>query len=246
MRTRPFPTLLVLPLLLLFGTSPAAAAEYRRLALSGGTDIAYALVLPEHFQKDRAYPAILAFPGGRQSITGVASTLERFWETEARKRGFIVISPAAPAGKPFFEDGADLIPEFLGHFLDAYRIKDGRFHIAGHSTGAVSAFRAAVRNPQMLCSVIALAGFPEEQEDFDRLERLKGLEVTMFVGDGDQYWKEGMQKTKDALETFGTRVSFTVLPRNGHFLPDIAYDKSWKIFDRIPKCRMDPQPGRSR
>ncbi len=227
-----FLTLFVLPLLLFFGAT-TLAAEYKKLVLSDSTEIEYALVLPANFQKDKAYPAILAFPGGRQSIQGVASTLERFWETEALKRGFIVISPAAPAGKPFFEHGADLIPEFLRHFLDAYRIKDERFHIAGHSNGAVSAFRVAVRNPQMVRSVIALAGFPEEQRDFALLERIKGLDVTMFVGDGDQYWKEGMQKTKDALESFGTRVYFEVIPRNGHFLPNITYENSWKIFEHI-------------
>ena len=127
----------------------------------------------------------------------------------------------------------DLIPEFLRHFLGAYRIKDGRFHIAGHSNGAVSAFSVAVRNPQMFRSVIALAGFPEEQRDFNLLERIKGLDVTMLVGDGDQYWKEGMQKTKDALESFDTRVYFEVIPRNGHFLPNITYENSWKIFDHI-------------
>ncbi len=209
------------------------AAEYRNLVLSDGSKIEYALVLPANYQTDKAYPAILAFPGGRQSIQSVGGTLERFWEAEAVKRGFIVISPAAPPGKPFFEDGADLIPEFLRHFLDAYRIKGSRFHIAGHSNGGVSAFRVAVRNPHMFRSLIALAGFPEFQEDFDRLEQIKELDVIMFVGDGDEYWKEGMRKTKDRLESFGTKVYFQIVPRNGHFFPDLTYENSWKIFDHI-------------
>jgi len=209
------------------------AAEFRQMRLSDGTAIEYALVLPTGFRDDRTYPALLAFPGGRQNLESVRGGLSRFWEREAAQRGYIVFSPAAPAGKPFYENGADLIPEFLQHLLTAFRIEGEKFHVAGLSNGAVSAFVVAIRYPELFHSLTALAGFPIEDADFNRLGRLKNIKVTMFVGDGDQYWKEGMEKTRSHLAALGRPAYFEVVPRNGHFLPDLSFEHSARIFERI-------------
>jgi len=97
----------------------------------------------------------------------------------------------------------------------------------------VSAFVVAIRYPQLFHSLTALAGFPVEDADFNRLDRLKNIKVTMFVGTSDQYWKEGMEKTRDRLASLGKTVTFEVTPRNGHFLPDLSFDKSGRIIKRI-------------
>ncbi len=213
--------------------SQVCAAEFRQLRLSDGTEIQYALVLPADFRSDRTYPALLAFPGGRQNVESVRGGLSRFWEHAASERGYIVFSPAAPPGKPFYGAGAELIPELLGQLLASFRIEGGRFHVAGLSNGAVSAFAAAVRYPQLFHSLTALAGFPVEQADFERLGRLQNVKVAMFVGDGDSYWKEGMERTRERLVSLGRQVYFEVIPRNGHFLPDLSFQNSIRIFERI-------------
>lgn len=212
---------------------PADAAEFKRMRLSDGTELEYALVLPADFRNDRIYPALLAFPGGRQNLESVRGGLARFWEREAAKRGYIVFSPAAPTGKPFHESGADLIPEFLGRLLASFRIEGDKFHVAGLSNGGVSAFVVAIRYPHLFHSLTALAGFPVEQVDFERLHRLQNVKIAMFVGDGDQYWKEGMEKTRDRLASLGKQVYLEVIPRNGHFLPDLSFENSTRVFERI-------------
>lgn len=211
----------------------ANAAAINRLALSDGTEIAYALALPANFSRSHVYPVLFVFPGGEQTIGSVQAGLERFWETEALRRGFIVISPAAPQGKPFLKDGIAVVPELLSVFLKTYRVKSDKFHLAGHSNGAVSAFRAAVRHPELFHSLTVIAGYPEEDEDFSRLDRLKTLRISMFVGDGDLYWKDGMERTFKRLRILGNAVHFEIIPRNGHFLPDLSFDKSERIFDHI-------------
>lgn len=213
--------------------SAVFAAEFKRVRLSDGTEIEYALVLPADFRNDRNYPALLAFPGGRQNLESVRGALARFWEREAAKRGYIVFSPAAPTGKPFYESGADLIPEFLQQQLAAFRIEGEKFHVTGLSNGGVSAFVVAIRHPHLFHSLTALAGFPVEQLDLDRLHRLQNIKIAMFVGDGDQYWKEGMEKTRDRLASLGKPVYFEVIPRNGHFLPDLSFENSARVFERI-------------
>src|SRR5574340_641899 len=96
-------------LLLCLGTgSVVEAAQSERMRLSDGTEITYTLILPPGFEKERAYPALLVFPGGRQNAESVQSALSRFWGAEAAKRGFIVFSPAAPPGKAFYENGVNL------------------------------------------------------------------------------------------------------------------------------------------
>jgi pimeloyl-ACP methyl ester carboxylesterase len=208
------------------------AAEFRSMRMSDGTEIAYALGLPEGFGGDKTYPALLAFPGGRQDKESVEGALSRFWEREAVKRGYIVFSPAAPPGKPFYESGADLIPEFLERQRAAFKIEGGKFHVAGSSNGGVSAFVVAIRHPELFHSLTVLAGFPIEQADFERLDRLRGVKISMFVGDGDLYWKEGMEKTRQRLASFGKPVYFEVVPRNGHFLPALSFENSARIFER--------------
>lgn len=215
---------------------PVDAAEFKRMRLSDGTEIEYALVLPAGVRDDKIYPALLAFPGGRQNLESVRGGLARFWEHEAAKRGYIVFSPAAPTGKPFYESGADLVPEFLQRQLAAFKIEGGKFHAAGSSNGGVSAFVAAIRYPELFHSLTALAGFPVEQVDFERLHRLQNIKIAMFVGASDQYWKEGMEKTRDRLRALGQPVYFEAIPRNGHFLPDLSFENSARIFERIGRA----------
>jgi hypothetical protein len=63
------------------------------------------------------------------------------------------------------------------------------------------------------------------------LDRLVGLPGNLIVEAGDNYWKDGMERTRQRLEEFGIQVRMEVVPRNGHFLPDMTYEKSGRIFD---------------
>jgi predicted esterase len=215
-------------------TIPGAdAAAVNKLTLSDGTEISYALALPANFSAERIYPVLIALPGGRQNLDSVRGGLARYWETEALRRGYIVISPAAPQGRPFFKTGIDLIPEFLSRLQKIYRVKNDKFHLAGHSNGAVSAFRAAIRTPKLFQSLTAIAGYPEAKVDFSRLNRLHSIAISMFVGDGDLYWKEGMERTVRRLSEIGNNAHFEIIARNGHFLPDLSFENSTKIFNHI-------------
>ena len=227
--------LCVLAALAIGSASRAHAAQFESMRMSDGAEIAYALVLPEGFRNDETYPALLAFPGGRQDLESVRGALSRFWEREAAKRGYLVFSPAAPSGRPFYESGAELIPEFLKRQLAAFKIEGGKFHVAGSSNGGVSAFVVAIHHPELFHSLTALAGFPVEQADFERLDRLRDVKISMFVGDGDLYWKEGMEKTRQRLASLGKKVHFEVIPRNGHFLPDLSFENSARLFRQIDR-----------
>ena len=82
---------------LLLALTPSANAEtVAKAGRFGGITIRYKIVLPNAYDPARAYPAILAFAGGRQNLDAVNNMLERNWLPEAEARGYIIVSPIAP------------------------------------------------------------------------------------------------------------------------------------------------------
>src|ERR1700745_3765265 len=143
----------------MFATQPVRAELLEKSKKVGGTTVHYKVVLPSGYDAAKAYPAILAFGGGPQTMNTVDSVLSRNLRTEAEKRGYIVVVPAAPDDQLFFEDGAPSLPEFVKVILAYYKIEGNKFHIAGPSNGGIAAFHVAAKNPQYFVSVTAFPGY---------------------------------------------------------------------------------------
>src|SRR5215469_7610083 len=96
-----------MPLLVAAGVaalSQSAQAELQEKAKKvGRTTVHYKVVLPNGYDADKAYPAILAFGGGPQTMETVDRVLAGNLREEAEKRGYLVIAPAAPDDELFFE-----------------------------------------------------------------------------------------------------------------------------------------------
>jgi dipeptidyl aminopeptidase/acylaminoacyl peptidase len=214
----------------------AAAPEKGMFSLPDGTRIAYVLVLPEGYDPAQKYEALIAFPGGDQTIEKAVSTVERFWAPQAPQRGVIVVAPAAPSvGRPFYmgEGSVNLIPDIVAAMRAAYPIKDGPIHVAGHSNGGITAFRAAIRWPELFQTLTVIAGVPVERADFSRIERLRGMRISMFVGNSDFDWRGAMAEVHEVLNELGIESTFTVVPRSGHPLEALSYEKSGPVFDTV-------------
>jgi pimeloyl-ACP methyl ester carboxylesterase len=227
---------LILAAALAAGLQFAAAHEFDRVTLPSGSVIDYVLVLPEGYDPARSYEMLLAFPGGDQSLSRAISTVERFWEPEAPRRGVIVVAPAAPStGRPFFmgEGSIRQVGDLVAALRTRYAVADGKIHLAGHSNGGISAFRAAIRFPELFESMTVIAGVPSEWQDFDRLARLQGIRINLFVGANDRDWRSAMVVTQERLTELGIASSFTVVPRSGHLLEEMAFDKSGPVFDTV-------------
>lgn len=140
-------------------TQPLHAELIEMTKKVAGTTVHYKVVLPNGYDPGRAYPGILAFGGGPQTMNTVDGILMRNFRAEAEKRGYIVVAPAAPDGQLFFEGGARIVPEFLKMVLADYKIQGGKFHLAGPSNGGIAAFHVAAANPQYFLSVTAFPGY---------------------------------------------------------------------------------------
>ena len=197
----------------------------------GDTDVHYKVVLPNGFDPAKTYPAILAFGGGPQTMNTVDSIIERNFRTEAEKRGYIVIAPAAPDGDLFFEDGDRIFPQFLDMMLKDYKIKDGKFHIAGVSNGGIAAMHVAALNPQYFLSVTAYPGYMW-QPSAAKVMAISKMCVFLYVGENDPYmWHSEMKREAEFLRAHGTLARYSVEPNQPHRIETLAGAGAARLFD---------------
>ncbi len=215
----------------LLAARPIHAAELEKTTKAGGTTVQYKVVLPDKYDPATAYPAILAFGGGPQTMNTVDSVLTRNLRAEAEKRGYIVIAPAAPDGDLFFEGGERIFPEFLKQMLADYKIRDGKFHIAGPSNGGIAAFHVAAKFPQYFESVTAFPGYMWEPTEA-KLQAISKMCVFMYVGENDPYrWHGEMKQEAEFLRARGTVAHYTVEKGQPHRMETLAGPGAARLFD---------------
>lgn len=206
--------------------------EYRELRTVEGR-LRYALALPDGFDRSKTYPVLLAFPPGPQTEPMVDAGFGRYWGPQASRRGWIVVSPAAPGGQIFHRGGDTLIPALLDHIASEFQIEDGRFHVAGWSNGGRTAFHVALQHPSRVRSLVVLPGGPPTEDDADRLGQLEGIPVRMFAGGRDTEWVSVMQDTERRLKALGVSVETTVLPGEGHVPPSLDGERIMTLLEGL-------------
>lgn len=213
-------------------------AEMREMQMTvHGTTVRYKIVLPDGYDPAKAYPAILAFGGGPETMQTVEGLLERSLRAEAEKRGYIVVAPAAPDGELFFEGGARIFPAFLEKILADYEIEDGRFHAAGPSNGGIAAFHVAAANPRYFKSVTAFPGYLWQPTN-QKLEAIAGLCVFLYVGENDRYrWHDEMKREAEFLRSKGDVAQYTVEQGQPHRLETLAGEHAGRLFDGFEQAR---------
>ena len=159
-------------------------------------------------------------------------TLNQNWAGEAQRRGYIVVIPAAPGGRLFFEEGARVFPQFLEQLLGNYKIRDNKFHIAGMSNGGISAFYIATSYPRYFLSVTGFPGYLPDAT-VQRVAALGGMCINMHVGELDSGWLEDMQQQASQFKAKGVTVRMTVEKGQSHVIRTLAGDGAARLFDEI-------------
>jgi predicted esterase len=224
-------------LFLLLTSQPARAELLDKTKKVGAITVHYKVVLPTGYDAAKAYPAILAFGGGPQTMNTVDSVLTRNLRAEAEKRGYIVVAPAAPDDQLFFEDGARIFPEFLKLILADYKVLNNKFHIAGPSNGGIAAFHVAAANPQYFLSVTAFPGYMWEPSQA-KLQAISKMCVFMYVGELDEYmWHGEMQKEAEFLRSKGTVARYTVEKGQPHRMETLAGPNATRLFEGFEETK---------
>ena len=222
---------------LMFAAQPLHAELVEKTKKVGDTTVHYKVVIPNNYDPATAYPAVLALGGGPQTMNTVDGILSRNFRAEAETRGYIVVAPAAPDGELFFEDGARIFPDFLKMMLADYKIRDGRFHIAGPSNGGIAALHVAAANPQYFLSVTAFPGYMW-QPSAAKLQAISKMCVFMYVGESDEYrWHDEMKKEAELLRAKGTVARYTVEKGQPHRLETLAGANAVRLFDGFEETK---------
>ena len=216
---------------------PARAEVLEKSRTVAGVTVQYKVVLPSGYDPARPHPAIVALGGGPQTMNTVDGLLNRNLRAEAEKRGYIVIAPAAPNGELFFESGARIFPAFLKQILSDYKIRDGKFHVAGPSNGGIAAFHVAALNPQYFLSVTAFPGYMWQPNNA-KLAAISKLCVFMYVGETDEYmWHGEMRREAEFLQARGTVARYTVEKGQPHRLETLAGASASRLFDGFEETK---------
>jgi poly(3-hydroxybutyrate) depolymerase len=216
--------------------SPAAETLNKAEKIAG-TTVEYKVILPNGYDLAKAYPAVLAFPGGPQTMDTVEGTVERNWREQAERLGYIVIVPAAPNGQLFFEEGgAKVFPEFLTKLLSDFKIRDNKFHIAGVSNGGLSAFHIAASYPQYFWSVTGLPGYLLDPNPA-RVRALAKMCINMYAGEMDTAWLEAEKAQAAQFRAQGFIVEFSEEKGQGHVMRTLEGPGAARLFKQFEQAR---------
>ena len=223
--------------LALSASVPGTAKVIDETATINGLTFSYKVVLPRDYDPGRAYPGILAFPPGGQGQDMVFTTLQRNWAPEAQRRGYIAVIPTAPSGRLFHEEGGRIFPGFLDRLLVDYKIRGGKFHVAGMSNGGISAFAIAAAYPRYFLSVTGFPGYLPDATPA-RVGALSGMCLFLHVGALDEGWRTDMEAQAALFRTKGYKVQMTVEPGEGHVIGALTGSGAARLFDEIeqPGC----------
>src|SRR5713101_1378015 len=201
-----------------------------------GIKVNYKVVLPNGYDPAKTYPAILGFAGGSQEMRIVDGVIKDHFKSEAERRGYIVIIPAAPNGELFFEGGDRIFPAFLEQMLRDYKIENGKFHIAGRSNGGLSAFHIAASYPQYFRSLTSLPGYLPDASPM-RVRALAKMCINMYAGEMDTDWLESEKAQAAQFRAQGFVVQFSVEKAQGHVMRTLEGPGAGRLFKQFEQAR---------
>jgi poly(3-hydroxybutyrate) depolymerase len=225
----------VLVFVFLFATC-ANAEVLDKSAVFAKMKVDYRVVLPQGYDAARAYPAVLAFVGGGQTLQMVRNEVDRTWKPEAERRGYIVVMPAAPDGQLFFQGGDRVFPQFIEQLLKDYKVEGGKFHIAGHSNGGISAFHIAGQYPQYFRTITGFPGYLPEDGNAS-IDRIKPMCIFLHVGQRDLSWQGEMEGQMERFKQRGLRVQFHIEPNEDHLIQALQGAGVKRLFDQFESCK---------
>ncbi len=195
----------------------------------------YTLLVPRSYDPLVPAPLVLALHGGgaggkdRDEVVGSGTSALGFYQSEAEKRGWLVVCPTAveapwqrPANTPF-------LLSVLEEVILLYNVDENRVWLTGHSMGGFGTWHFGPPNAHLFAAIAPMAG--AGSNGFGRL-RETGTGVFLYHGEDDPVVhvsdaRRGAETMrKDAMD-----LVYVELPGAGHGLPSEVVAECFDFFD---------------
>ena len=186
---------------------------------------------------DGPRPVLLALPPGNQSRQLVEFVEQLYWQKEAERLGWTVISPVAPSGESLSGPNINRVLQLVEHIEKTYDVEHGRVHVAGASNGGRTALQLVLVQPERFGSLSLLPGM-QEGINATQIESLTHLPIAMYVGGNDTGWLVPMMVMADELTKRGHPPAvFRVFEGEGHTPESLTGEilfQALESFRRLP------------
>jgi predicted peptidase len=212
------PLLAVLALLALPADSNAQGEV---MQISDGSQIRYAVSVPESYDGSEPVPMVLALhygwggegPPPRNYGEGYMRSLV---EPALRELGAIIVAPDCPApARRWSEPGSDrAVMELLDHVRSEYRIDVDRILVTGFSLGGHGTWFMASEHPEIFSAAIPMAGWAQP----DWLENMGALPLYVIHARNDEVVPlAAAEEAVAAAEAKGVPVDLVVVESLTHY-----------------------------
>lgn len=191
------------------------------MQLSDGSQILYAVSVPDGYDGGEAVPLVLALHygwggDGPPPPNYGEGHMRLLVEPALRELGAIIVAPDCPApARRWSEPGSDrAVMELLDHVRSEYRIDPDRILVTGFSLGGQGSWFMAAEHPEIFSAAIPMAGWAQP----DWLEKMGDMPLYVIHARNDEVVPfAAAEEAVAAVEARGVPVELVVVEKLTHY-----------------------------
>ncbi|MCJ8268178.1 MAG: tetratricopeptide repeat protein, partial [Psychrosphaera sp.] len=164
----------------------APEQNYKVLTAQNGVKIPYTVLLPNHFDQNKTYKALLAYPDGSGGKASADWSIKHLWKNHEQYKDWIVIVPVAPKDGWINHPSHHALNDLMKHMRKEYKVKDNLFHALGYRSGSRPAVTFSRMSQSYFTSVTTVGAYMWENWKQKDLTRFGDMPVTMYVAKTDE------------------------------------------------------------
>lgn len=213
----------------------------KETVVSGNTNRAYYLFVPERQGPAKPSPLLILFHGSNRD----GMSLIEKWQDLAEKEGIILVGPNSsdPAYWAVGKDGPGLLNDLVESVKSKYSVDQRRVYLFGHSGGAGFALYMSLMESEYFAATAIHAGaIPKESYSVIEYAKRK-IPMAIWVGDRDPLFPlETVRETQKVLVSNGFPVELNVVPNHDHWYYDLAPKINRNAWDFLKKQELSADP----
>ena len=192
------------------------AQNYKYAKGRNGVKVGYSLRLPENYDKNREYPAMVAYAPGGMAEKSADWFIDAILADAPSRAGWIVLVLLAPEKGWMTHPSHHALEDLLRQVQADHKIKGDRFHALGYAGGARPAATYALMSEKYFSSLTTVSAWSWSRWDGNDFSDFRGKQVTVIDGQEDSYGLQQHELAVDGLKAAGARVNSISLPAMGY------------------------------